>query len=193
MEFIGKHRLVAHPLHPPTTVRSVEVSLWIGTHLSLAYGVEPAGALVLPDHGHERIDGLWRGTCFELFVKPGEGSAYHEFNFSPAAAWNAYSFSDWRQGMEPLEVDAPFLVDCRLDDPEHLFPGRYQLDVVLSRASTPATGGKISLASVIEEEDGTLSYWALTHPPGEPDFHHPDCFAFGLPAARPDPSGITRD
>ena len=29
-----------------------------------------------------------------------------------------------------------------------------------------------------------MSYWALAHPPGKPDFHHPDCFALELPAAR---------
>ena len=37
--------------------------------------------------------------------------------------------------------------------------------------------------AVIEEKDGTKSYWALAHPPGEPDFHHPDCFALDLPPA----------
>jgi len=40
----------------------------------------------------------------------------------------------------------------------------------------------IGLAAVIEELDGTKSYWALAHPPGAPDFHHADCFALTLPA-----------
>jgi hypothetical protein len=35
---------------------------------------------------------------------------------------------------------------------------------------------------VIEETNGRLSYWALAHPPGKPDFHHSDCFALELPA-----------
>jgi len=30
---------------------------------------------------------------------------------------------------------------------------------------------------VIEETSGRLSYWALAHPSGKPDFHHADCFA----------------
>jgi hypothetical protein len=33
---------------------------------------------------------------------------------------------------------------------------------------------------VIEEVSGVFSYWALNHPPGEPDFHHPDAFALEL-------------
>lgn len=41
---------------------------------------------------------------------------------------------------------------------------------------------QIALSAVIEEKDGTKSYWALRHPPGKPDFHHPDCFALTLEA-----------
>jgi hypothetical protein len=36
---------------------------------------------------------------------------------------------------------------------------------------------RIALAAVIEDENGRLSYWGLRHPPGKPDFHHPDGFA----------------
>ena len=30
----------------------------------------------------------------------------------------------------------------------------------------------IGLSAILEEEDGTKSYWALAHPPDKPDFHH---------------------
>lgn len=40
----------------------------------------------------------------------------------------------------------------------------------------------IALSAVIEETGGHKSYWALAHPPGQPDFHHPTCFAATLPA-----------
>jgi len=33
---------------------------------------------------------------------------------------------------------------------------------------------------VIEEAAGTLSYWALCHPPGRPDFHHSDNFVLEI-------------
>jgi hypothetical protein len=33
---------------------------------------------------------------------------------------------------------------------------------------------------VIEEAGGGISYWALAHPPGRPDFHHADGFALEL-------------
>jgi hypothetical protein len=35
---------------------------------------------------------------------------------------------------------------------------------------------RLGLSAVIEESNGVLSYWALKHPPGNPDFHHPDAF-----------------
>lgn len=182
MGFIGKHRLVAHPEHRPKSVRSVEVSLWGGSQIMLSYGVQPAACLVLPDYGFERLDGLWRSTCFELFVKPRGHPDYREFNFAPIGGWNAYSFSDWRKGMTTIEDIEPLhLVDCRVDERQRYFPGRYELDVVLGRDFAGELPAKISLAAVIEEKDGTKSYWALRHPPGKPDFHHPDCFALQLP------------
>jgi hypothetical protein len=39
---------------------------------------------------------------------------------------------------------------------------------------------------VIEEQGGGKSHWAIAHPPGQPDFHHRDCFAAELAAAAPE-------
>ena len=41
---------------------------------------------------------------------------------------------------------------------------------------------RLALSAVIETEDGRIHYFAAAHPPGQPDFHHPDCFALELPA-----------
>jgi hypothetical protein len=51
------------------------------------------------------------------------------------------------------------------------------------------TNWELGLSAVLEEKDGTKSYWALAHPPGDkPDFHHPDCFAARLAlSSRHDP------
>ena len=35
----------------------------------------------------------------------------------------------------------------------------------------------LGLSAVVETRDGDLSYWALHHRAGRPDFHHPDAFA----------------
>jgi hypothetical protein len=44
----------------------------------------------------------------------------------------------------------------------------------------------LGLSAVIEDTNGGKSYWALTHPPGGPDFHHSDCFTHEFfPGLRP--------
>lgn len=123
-----------------------------------------------------RADGLWNSTCCELFARC-DGLAYEEFNFAPSGQWAAYSFAGYRLGMEALGVDGPpcvTFVDEELD--------RYLYLSVMIPQSPHQSTMSIGLSAVIEETDGTKSYWALAHPPGKPDFHHPDCFALTLPA-----------
>jgi len=52
----------------------------------------------------------------------------------------------------------------------------------LAATVPPAESGRwrVALTAVIEETNGTKSYWALKHPPGKPDFHHADGFALEL-------------
>jgi hypothetical protein len=174
--------LKPHPSSRPAEVRSVTATIGrapLGA-LILGYAVEPARSLLLADHGHERRDGLWRSTCFELFVRLKHGG-YREFNFAPVSAWNAYAFTDWRTGMTPLRMQsAPHVVDSRLDDRSTSFPEHYGLDVVL-QPEVLAQGDELSITAVIEETNGIRSYWALAHPPGAPNFHHPACFTMELP------------
>jgi hypothetical protein len=41
---------------------------------------------------------------------------------------------------------------------------------------------ELGVSAILEEKDGTKSYWALAHPTGDkPDFHDRACFAAHLP------------
>lgn len=148
--------------------------------LTITYALN--GALdqlrIPPYRSPRRADGLWRSTCFEAFVGAKNDAEYYEFNFSPSGEWAAYEFRDYRDG-GPIEVDrfepvisvrreSRTLELCAVIRLDHL-PG-LQLDVSLSAG----------LAAVIEDSDARLSYWALKHPPGEPDFHHPDNFVLEI-------------
>ena len=177
MEFFGKHRLVPHPEAGSAAIQSVEVEVVRGKDaVLLRYSVESAGTLFLPAHGRERSDNLWQGTCFELFVKP-ESRGYVEFNFAPLSAWNAYSFVDWRMGKRPYQPDVePRIADSRTDSRKDEFPGRYQMDAIISPDVLSLAPAAVSLAAILQEENGKMSYWALAHPLGDPNFHHPDCF-----------------
>jgi hypothetical protein len=117
-----------------------------------------------------RSDGLWQQTCFEAFIG---AAAYCEFNFSPSSQWAAYDFASYRADMRERATDkAP---EVGLDASQGHFALEASFDV-------GGLSGRMGLSAVIEELDGTKSYWALAHPPGAPDFHHPACFAAALPA-----------
>ena len=140
-----------------------------------------AGLRMPPVSSPARTDGLWRHTCFEAFVRAGPGAAYYEFNFAPSMQWAAYRFSDYRSGKSVAGgISAP-----RIETPSD--GGSYELQASLSLDGLPDLPGdspwRLGLSAVIEEADGGISYWALAHSPGKPDFHHSDCFALELPAA----------
>ena len=116
----------------------------------LEYSVTGAGALAVPaPAGGERADGLWRTTCFELFVKPAGGAGYFEFNFSPSSQWAAYRFEGYRSGMTELLVLAPVI--------EPIEDGAR---VTVDLSGLPAGDWRVGVTAVIEERDGTKSYWA---------------------------------
>lgn len=172
-----RYDLTCHLDTPARTVETVWVRLdqMASGELRFEYHVAPSGALRLPATAKpERADGLWKSTCFELFAKPAGGETYFEFNFSPSSQWAAYAFEGYRSGMRDLEWHDPGIMTT--PEPPHFFLAVEAMPVL---QPVPM---QIGLSAVIEETDGTKSYWALRHPPGKPDFHHPDCLALKLPA-----------
>ena len=173
------YSLVCHPDTLPLRVTAVSVQVERTAEGSawLEFCVHGTVALVLPEErGPERADGLWRTTCFELFFKPKGSEGYKEFNFSPSFQWAAYEFDTYRSGMRDLTAaEDPEIEISNYVDPLFLAAEPWPADIL-------AGEGALALCAVIEEADGTKSYWALAHPPGAPDFHHPACFTATLPA-----------
>jgi hypothetical protein len=124
---------------------------------------------------------LWRHTCFEAFVRAPVGSVYYEFNFAPSTQWAAYRFGSYRSGMfVAIDVGVP-IIEVQSS------PDRCTLQATLALDRLPAlprhAGWRLGLSAVVEEAEHHLSYWALMHPPGKPDFHHADCFVHELSPA----------
>jgi hypothetical protein len=141
------------------------------------------GDIRLPPVGPPaRADDLWRHTCFEAFVCTAPGPAYYEFNFAPSTEWAAYRFDGYRSGMRPAEIRAP-AIEVRSG------PGSYSLQASLDLNRLPdlppEASWRLGLSAVIEDISGGMSYWALAHPPGKPDFHHADGFALEFSPAVP--------
>ncbi|MCP9817976.1 DOMON-like domain-containing protein [Synechococcus sp. Cruz-9H2] len=127
--------------------------------------------LAAPSSRPERRDDLWRSTCFELFIAAAGEPVYREVNLSPTGHWNVYRFSSYRQGMEnePCLQALPFEFKS--------VPGSIELALAWPlpddlRAAKACL--EVGVCAVIEQRQGQLSYWALTHPGDEADFHRRD-------------------
>lgn len=142
--------------------------------LRLTYAVTGTDLIKLPARqSPTRTDGLWRSTCFESFVATAAGG-YLELNLSPSSQWAAYAFDAYRDGMRDLALPvAPRTVLMTK-------AGVLMFEAEVAFTDLPPKPITIGLSAVIEEIDGTKSYWALCHPAEEPDFHHPDSFALTL-------------
>jgi hypothetical protein len=173
--------LVPHPANPPSDPlfklwANVDYagSLGATATANIWFGVgAPADRFVIPQGEPGRADELWKTTCFEAFLREAGKKRYREWNFAPSGQWAAYDFSSERKGMKNAEVASEPYV--RMED---------NLTWWALGATIAIEAGKhweMGLSAVLEEKDGTKSYWALAHRSDKPDFHSPDCFVAKLP------------
>lgn len=167
--------------------------------LNLTYRLAGWGyRLAEPVGGPQRRDRLWETTCFEFFLGWVGSAAYWEFNLSPSGDWNVYRFQDYRAGMESEERFLAIPVAVRVMEGQGLeLSLSLDLSPILERSGDSSEGCsgdssgdgsgdssdallQLGITSVIEAEDGTLSYWALIHPGPEADFHRRDSFVLTL-------------
>ena len=184
--------LACHPSTPCPAVRRLAVAVRRGSgSLVLNYRLEgDIGALDIPPAGPaHRADGLWQTTCFEAFItvlpqtgsvlqtEPALDGGYDEFNFSPSTAWAAYAFTGYRQGMAAVDLVEPVNIAVLRDADWLELAASINLDG-LPLAEEDAL--LLGLSAVVQAQHGRLSYWAMAHPEGKPDFHHPGSFVFKL-------------
>jgi hypothetical protein len=183
---VTRHFLLAHPGSQPGATQdvvqelSVQISRPAPDQLALDYRlVADLASLRLPEpRPASRSDGLWRHSCFEAFIGHAGSGDYWEYNFSPSGAWAAYHFSGYREGMAPLMKGAAPQITQKIGaDSCEVFA---ILDFSWLAKSNAGVGLRLGLAAVIEDRARVLSYWALKHPSGKPDFHHADSFVVTL-------------
>jgi hypothetical protein len=183
-----RQSLRLHPDSPSSAVANIEVGVARprADNLVLSYIVtgKMSDIRMPPAMATARGDELWRHTCFEAFVRASSGAEYYEFNFAPSTQWAAYRFSGYRSGMRVADEIGVPAIDVQSS------PDRYTLQASLQLDRLPDLSRKallfLGLSALIEDTSGRMSYWALAHPPGKPDFHHADCFALELsPAVQP--------
>jgi hypothetical protein len=170
--------LACHPQTPSQAIQeiNVEVGESMSGSLMLTFSlVGDISSLSIPELlSSRKADHLWRHTCLEAFVMEGEGPEYREFNFSPSGEWAVYTFRGYRDGGELENELAPGIAVRNTMD-------RLELDAEICQDFLPQGRPlRLGLSAVVEDVDGTLSYWALRHSPGKPDFHHSDNFAIQM-------------
>ena len=172
--------LERHPAVACAALRGIEASVARSAdgRLKVIYVLEgEIDQLRIPQPGPARIaERLWQHTCCEIFIARKGLRSYHEFNLSPSGEWAAYVFARYRKGA--------LLADPTLDP--YIAVQRAADRLTLSALIPLRQEGTlhIGLAAVVEERNGVLSYWALGHAAGKPDFHHPDAFALELDEVR---------
>ena len=174
--------LERHPDSTASALRRIEARVMRTPDgvLDIKYALEgDLERLRLPEMRAPRIgQRLWEHSCFEVFIGRPGFPGYHEFNFAPSGEWAAYAFAGYRQAA-PADQESidPHIEVC-------VGENHFELEATLHlvRLSSAHVNAKLSLSvsAVIEDQDGALSYWALKHPPGKPDFHHADAFVLRL-------------
>jgi hypothetical protein len=172
--------LNSHPTTPCPAITRFEVDVANSREaLELTYRVsgDISALKVPPPAASAFADGLWKHTCFEVFVGSAVESGYYEFNFSPSGAWAAYRFSDYRAQMTPVAHWQAPAIRVSHENREFELASR----IPLGELSLPPRA-LLAITAVIERNDGTLSYWSLEHSAGKPDFHRKEGFVLPLRA-----------
>jgi hypothetical protein len=150
-----------------------------GDILAIRYALQGKLAdLVIPGPAARpvRRHGLWEATCCEIFLGVKDAPGYWEFNLSPAGDWNVYRFAGYRQGMAEEEAFTSLAFRVRRR-PDSL---GLALELEIERIVAADQPLSVAPAAVIKFRDQGLTYWALTHPGAEADFHRRDSFQVEL-------------
>ena len=120
---------------------------------------------------------LWLGTCFEFFLALPDQPHYWEFNFSPSCDWNVFHMDAYRRAgfREEESIRNPCL---EIRNEHDCFELEAAVDISpIIQAETRVLMG---VTSVIRSHNRQETYWALTHPQPQADFHLRESFILTL-------------
>lgn len=175
-------RLIPYPKGTPPNIDITGEIIRAGNKISLRYEVAgEVDKIILSSKSPSpsRTDDLWKATCFEFFVAiPGQPQ-YWEFNMSPSGDWNVYIIDAYRRvgfREETSFKQLPFVF--------RNMQNNLSLDISLDLGPIlhPQQIIQVGITSIVQTTDGQESYWALTHPGPQADFHLRKSFTISLDA-----------
>ena len=133
--------------------------------------------------GGSRQDKLWEKPCFEFFLSAEEAAEeapeqapYWEFNLSPSGDWNVFSLTGYRQG---LKEESAYKV-MPLEAWQGFQGLQLEVSVPLDNILTTKQSIYLGMSAVVVLKSGIETFWAITHPGPEPDFHSSGSFTLQL-------------
>lgn len=157
-------------------------------HLTLHYSLTGnTEEILLPPASSipRRKDELWKATCFEFFLAIKDHPGYWEFNMSPSGDWNVYRMDAYRRmgfRQESGLLQLPFEMKKESNE--------YSLDVAADLTPIFRLGKELEMGitAILKTKEGDETYWALSHPSPQADFHVRESFILLL-GGQTHPSG----
>lgn len=170
---ILNEQLIAHKDSITTAIRNLDVKVISEAPDTLKICYQLTGDITqirIPSPQQPScVDGLWKHTCFEMFIAVESEDNYHEFNFSPSGQWAAYAFSNYRLRNKWISTQSPTI---RIDQSSNYFILEAKITTTDLSIKINNKSLQVGLTAVLEEQNGSLSYWALQHSDICPDFHN---------------------
>jgi len=179
---MNNHSALLLPNHRPEELiglRLAAAAVRKNQFLYLRYRLEgPLEELLIPEYKPIGIrnHNLWQNTCFEAFWAEANSTTYSELNYSVNSDWNIYKFSNYRSN----QVEEQYIPNFKPIHRQSKNSLSIGLTIELPACIAADTNLELSLTAVLEQKNGNLSYWALTHNGVDPDFHRRDSFLLEL-------------
>jgi hypothetical protein len=177
---VKSFRLIPYPEGKPPEIDISGEIIRVENKISLRYEITGnINQIVLSSKSPSpsRTDDLWKATCFEFFIAIPDQPQYWEFNMSPSGDWNVYIMDAYRR--------VGFREETSFKQLSFVFrhmQNALSLDISLdlSPILQPSQTFQMSITSIIQTTDGQETYWALTHPGPQADFHLRESFILSV-------------
>lgn len=173
-------KLIPFPSNNPPNINITGEVERIDNQLSIRYKVNgEIERVILPEQSSSpaRKDDLWKRTCIEFFLSIPDGPQYWEFNMSPSGDWNAYKMDAYRRvGFREEGLIEQMQVKVQKEARGFILRTNIDLTPLCKEEQLLEAG----VSAVIQTNDGMESYWALTHPSQQADFHSRAGFIINL-------------
>ena len=130
-----------------------------------------------PSVNATRKDDLWKTTCLEFFLAVKDLPQYWEFNISPSGDWNVYYMDAYRRIGFREEMSIQQL-QFEMQKRTNVFQLNAAVD--LNPIIRVEHILEVGVTAVIQTKEGRETYWALTHPASEADFHQRESFDLAM-------------